>query len=157
MREKDSFHLKPVIKVFGTDGVSEICSVLTDILFYDCQQTIKLMLSHTNEWNIFSTKTGNWERIRRFSVCFSAQRAAITPHQRRRSKQHQHLPFQCNQATLQEFRIRALVLTWLKMCVTLLILSSTQVSTSLSHCIIRQAGHVTITCQLSCFDRIAFT
>lgn len=54
MREKESFYLKPTIRVFGADGVSEICSVLTDILFYGCQQTIKLMLSHTNERNIFS-------------------------------------------------------------------------------------------------------
>lgn len=50
VREKESFYLKPTIKVFGTDGVYEICGVLTDFLFYDCQQTIKLMLSHTNEW-----------------------------------------------------------------------------------------------------------
>lgn len=34
--------------IFGADGVSEVCFV--DVLFDNCQDTIKLMLTHTKVW-----------------------------------------------------------------------------------------------------------
>lgn len=152
---KLSFYLKPTIKVFGTDGVSEIRSVLTDILFNGCQQTIKLMLSHMNEWNIFWQLWGN-------SVVFCLFLCPTSSNNASSAQEEQAAATSCfsmqsgNSPEIQNQSISAHMAQ--NVCGTL----NTSVFHTgfywlLAHCIIREAGHVTITCQLSCFDRITFT